>query len=78
MTGIVSANAAVALARLSAILAWMTGVPEEKKATLIPAGWFDTWADATWATDPEGAKAPAGDPRAEWRACRWQRVLVVE
>jgi pimeloyl-ACP methyl ester carboxylesterase len=36
---------------------WYTGVPEDKKATLIPAGWFDAWADATWATDPEGAKA---------------------
>jgi len=36
---------------------WMTGVPEDKKAALIPAGWFDAWADATFATDPEGAKA---------------------
>lgn len=36
---------------------WMTGVPEDKKTTLIPAGWFDAWADATFATDPEGAKA---------------------
>jgi len=35
---------------------WMTGVPEDKKADLIPTGWFDKWADATWATDPEGAK----------------------
>ena len=35
---------------------WLTGVPEDKKATLIPAGWFDAWADATWATDPVGAK----------------------
>ena len=34
---------------------WLTGVPEDKKASLIPAGWFDAWADATWATDPEGA-----------------------
>ena len=34
---------------------WMTGVPEDKKADLIPAGWFDKWADATWATDREGA-----------------------
>jgi pimeloyl-ACP methyl ester carboxylesterase len=34
---------------------WYSGVPEEKKATLIPDGWFDTWADATWATDPVGA-----------------------
>jgi pimeloyl-ACP methyl ester carboxylesterase len=36
---------------------WYTGVPEDKKASLIPAGWFDAWADATWSTDPEGAKA---------------------
>jgi pimeloyl-ACP methyl ester carboxylesterase len=35
---------------------WYTGVPEDKKATLIPAGWFDAWADATWATDPMGAR----------------------
>jgi pimeloyl-ACP methyl ester carboxylesterase len=35
---------------------WLTGVPEAKKATLIPAGWFDAWADATWATDPEYSK----------------------
>ena len=36
---------------------WMTGVPEDKKAALIPAGWFDAWANATWATDPVGAEA---------------------
>jgi len=36
---------------------WYAGVAEHKKAALIPAGWFDAWADATWATDPEGAKA---------------------
>jgi pimeloyl-ACP methyl ester carboxylesterase len=36
---------------------WLNGVPEDKKANLIPAGWFDAWADATWATDPVGAKA---------------------
>jgi pimeloyl-ACP methyl ester carboxylesterase len=35
---------------------WLTGVPPEKKATLIPAGWFEAWADATFATDPVGAK----------------------
>ena len=35
---------------------WLNGVAEEKKATLIPSGWLDQWADATWATDPEGAK----------------------
>jgi len=35
---------------------WYTGVPEDKKAALIPAGWFDAWTDATFATDPVGAK----------------------
>jgi pimeloyl-ACP methyl ester carboxylesterase len=42
--------------REQALGRWMTGVPDDKKATLIPAGWFDAWADATWATDPDGAK----------------------
>ena len=27
-----------------------------KQAALIPPGWFEQWADATWATDPVGAK----------------------
>jgi pimeloyl-ACP methyl ester carboxylesterase len=35
---------------------WLTGVAEDKKPGLIPAGWFDAWANATWATDPEGGK----------------------
>ena len=35
---------------------WLPGVPEAKKADLIPPGWFDAWADATFATDPVGAK----------------------
>ena len=35
---------------------WMNGVPEGKQAALIPPGWFEQWADATWATDPVGAK----------------------
>jgi pimeloyl-ACP methyl ester carboxylesterase len=34
---------------------WYTGVPDDKKASLIPAGWFESWADATFATDPVGA-----------------------
>lgn len=34
---------------------WLNGVPEDKKAALIPAGWFEQWADATWATDPVGS-----------------------
>jgi pimeloyl-ACP methyl ester carboxylesterase len=35
---------------------WLTGVADNKKEGLIPAGWFDAWADATWATDAEGGK----------------------
>ncbi len=35
---------------------WLTGVPEDKKAALIPAGWFEHWAGVTWATDPEGLR----------------------
>ncbi|HMK70346.1 MAG TPA: alpha/beta fold hydrolase [Xanthobacteraceae bacterium] len=35
---------------------WYAGVPKERKATLIPAGFFETWAQATWASDPEGAR----------------------
>jgi pimeloyl-ACP methyl ester carboxylesterase len=35
---------------------WLRGVPEDKQADLIPAGWFDAWADATFATDPVGAR----------------------
>ena len=46
--------------RAQALTRWLTGVPEDKKAALIPAGWFDAWADATWATDPVGAtQSPA-------------------
>jgi len=35
---------------------WLTGVPKHKQADLIPPGWFEAWADATFATDPVGAK----------------------
>jgi pimeloyl-ACP methyl ester carboxylesterase len=34
---------------------WLNGVPADKQADLIPPGWFDQWADATFATDPVGA-----------------------
>jgi pimeloyl-ACP methyl ester carboxylesterase len=44
------------VSRDAALGRWMTGVPEDKKASLIPAGWFDAWADATFASDPDGAK----------------------
>jgi pimeloyl-ACP methyl ester carboxylesterase len=42
--------------REQAMARWMNGVPETKQAELIPLGWFDQWADATWATDPVGAR----------------------
>ncbi len=35
---------------------WLNGVPADKQARLIPPGWFEQWADATWATDPDAAK----------------------
>ena len=34
---------------------WLTGVPADKQAELIPAGWFEAWAKATIASDPVGA-----------------------
>jgi pimeloyl-ACP methyl ester carboxylesterase len=37
-----------------ALARWLTGVPEDKKAALIPPGWFDAWAGATFASDPWG------------------------
>jgi pimeloyl-ACP methyl ester carboxylesterase len=67
-----------AVTREAAKARWYTGVAEAKKADLIPAGWFEAWADATFATDPEGAKrnppvirAPNGvvkDGREYWGA----------
>ena len=35
---------------------WLNGVPAAEQAALIPPGWFDLWADATWATDLQGAR----------------------
>src|SRR2546422_7326803 len=35
---------------------WLTGVPETKKAELIPAGWFEAWAEVTFSSDPWGVK----------------------
>jgi pimeloyl-ACP methyl ester carboxylesterase len=32
---------------------WLRGVPQDKVDGLIPPGWFEAWADATWATDPK-------------------------
>jgi pimeloyl-ACP methyl ester carboxylesterase len=44
------------ITRQAALDRWLKGVPEDKKAGLIPPGWFDAWAAATFATDPVGAK----------------------
>jgi pimeloyl-ACP methyl ester carboxylesterase len=54
----------------------LTGVAEDQKASLIPPGWFEQWAAATWATDPQShqtnppaLRAPNGvlaDLRAYW------------
>jgi pimeloyl-ACP methyl ester carboxylesterase len=35
---------------------WLTGVPEHKKAELIPAGWFEQWTDAMWASDSDSSR----------------------
>ncbi len=68
------------VSRESALARWLNGVPDDKRATLIPPGWFDSWADATFATDPAGAamrppvlRAPNGvvrDSRDYWSAGR--------
>ena len=43
--------------RDAALQRWMNGVPDGKKADLIPPGWFDQWQRATWATDPKSGTA---------------------
>jgi pimeloyl-ACP methyl ester carboxylesterase len=55
---------------------WLTGVPEDKRASLIPSGWFEAWAEAAFASDPWGnaqtpkvLRAPNGtvqDSREVW------------
>jgi pimeloyl-ACP methyl ester carboxylesterase len=66
------------VSRDSARARWVSGAPEDKRTSLIPPGWFDVWADATFATDPVGARqtppvlrAPNGvsqDGREFWAA----------
>jgi pimeloyl-ACP methyl ester carboxylesterase len=52
------------VSREQTLARWLSGIPEDKKASLIPAGWFDMWASATFATDPKGEgktlRAPNG------------------
>ncbi len=59
---------------------WLMGVPPDQQADLIPPGWFDAWAQATWETDPDSGnsnppllRAPNGvlqDVRDYWSAGR--------
>lgn len=52
------------VSRDQALERWLNKVPDAARATLIPAGWFEAWADATFATDPKGGgktlRAPNG------------------
>jgi pimeloyl-ACP methyl ester carboxylesterase len=58
--------------------AWRVQAPEDKRAGLVPADWFETWAKATLATDPDSPKedtirAPSGavnDVRNFWTVDR--------
>jgi pimeloyl-ACP methyl ester carboxylesterase len=43
---------------------WLTGVADAKKGELIPPGWFEAWAKATFASDPWGAKQTPAKLRA--------------
>jgi pimeloyl-ACP methyl ester carboxylesterase len=45
-----------AVTRAEARAAWLAGVPEARRAPVIPPGWFEHWADATFATDPDGSR----------------------
>ncbi|KTS30740.1 alpha/beta hydrolase [Methylobacterium indicum] len=66
------------VSRDSAKERWLKGVPADKQADLIPPGWFEQWADATFATDAAGAgqtppvlRAPNGvvaDSQEYWQA----------
>jgi pimeloyl-ACP methyl ester carboxylesterase len=35
---------------------WVEGVPDNRRGALFPAGWYEHWADTTFAADPEGAR----------------------
>jgi pimeloyl-ACP methyl ester carboxylesterase len=45
-----------AVTRAEARASWLGAVPEARRAQLIPPGWFEHWADATFATDPDGSR----------------------
>lgn len=59
---------------------WLSTAPEHGRATLIPEGWFEQWADFTLAEDPwsrdrlpdqlRASNGPIQDIRDYWRAGR--------
>jgi len=59
---------------------WLSAAPEDKRDGLIPAGWFEQWAEATLAEDAQGAaetpptmravNGPVIDVREFWNAGR--------
>ena len=58
--------------------AWRAAAPEHARQALIPDGWFESWVQATLATDPDSpadgkVRAPSGavqDVRDHWTADR--------
>lgn len=68
------------LTRAAARQALLAGAPEGERGELFPPGWFEHWADATFATDPDGARrvpavlrlpnGAAADAREFWAAGR--------
>ncbi|CCE07514.1 Alpha/beta hydrolase fold precursor [Bradyrhizobium sp. STM 3843] len=55
---------------------WLNGVPEDKKDTILPAAWFEAWAEATFADTgigPDKLRAPNGtvqDSRECWASAK--------
>jgi len=64
------------ITREDAKAGWLADVPEYKKADLIPAGWFEAWADATFTTDPVGAALVPPVLRAPLGYAADQRELI--
>jgi pimeloyl-ACP methyl ester carboxylesterase len=68
------------LTRAAVRQGFVAGAPEAERGGLFPPGWFEHWADATFATDPEGARrvpsvlrvpnGAAADARESWQAGR--------
>jgi pimeloyl-ACP methyl ester carboxylesterase len=50
--------------------AWRIHALEDKRAGLVPGDWFETWAKATLATDPDSRR------EGTIRGKRWRAALV--